>query len=219
MSQEQVFCCALFQGMKEKEAESILSCLSAVRRRYEKGNVIFSAGHCVRSLGLVQSGRVEIVRDDYWGNRQVLGTAGPGELFGEAYACIVGEPLMVSVLASETSEILFLEVRRILSVCSPACEYHSRLIRNLLDIMARKNLMLTRKIDHMGQRTIREKVMTYLSFEAERQKKTSFLIPYNRQQLADYLAVDRSALSAELSRMQKDGMIQYDKNRFTIKQI
>ena len=106
MSQEQVFCCALFQGMKEKEAESILSCLSAVRRRYEKGNVIFSAGHCIRSLGLVQSGRVEIVRDDYWGNRQVLGTAGPGELFGEAYACIGGEPLMVSVLASEMSEIL-----------------------------------------------------------------------------------------------------------------
>ncbi len=219
MSQKQIFCCPLFQGMKAEEAESILSCLSAVRRRYEKGNVIFSAGHCIRSLGLVQSGRAEIVRDDYWGNRQVLGTAGPGELFGEAYACIGGEPLMVSVLASETSEILFLEVRRILSVCSPACEYHSRLIRNLLDIMARKNLMLTRKIDHMGQRTIREKVMTYLSFEAERQKKASFLIPYNRQQLADYLAVDRSALSAELSRMQKDGMIQYDKNRFTIMQI
>ena len=183
---------------------------------YEKGSVILSSGSPVRSLGLVVSGRAEIVRDDYWGNRQVIGTVGPGELFGEAYACIQGEPLMVSVLASERCEILFLEIQRVFTVCSPACGYHSRLIRNLLTIMARKNLMLTRKIDHMSQRTIREKVMAYLSCEAERWGNEAFEIPFNRQQLADYLAVDRSALSAELSRMQKDGLIEYEKNRFRI---
>lgn len=123
---------------------------------------------------------------------------------------------MVSVLASERCEILFLEIQRVFTVCSPACGYHSRLIRNLLTIMARKNLMLTRKIDHMSQRTIREKVMAYLSCEAERWGNEAFEIPFNRQQLADYLAVDRSALSAELSRMQKDGLIEYGKNRFRI---
>ena len=207
---------ALFSGMEPKDVESVLSCLSARKRIYEKGSVILSSGSQVRSLGLVVSGRAEIVRDDYWGNRQVIGTVGPGELFGEAYACIQGEPLMVSVLASERCEILFLEIQRVFTVCSPACGYHSRLIRNLLTIMARKNLMLTRKIDHMSQRTIREKVMAYLSCEAERWGNEAFEIPFNRQQLADYLAVDRSALSAELSKMQKDGLIEYEKNRFRI---
>ena len=107
-------------------------------------------------------------------------------------------------------------VRKILYVCPPACSHHNRLIHNLLYIMAKKNLMLTRKIDHMGQRSIREKVMAYLSFESERQKKQTFTIPYNRQQFADYLAVDRSALSAELSRMKKDGLIRFEKNCFQL---
>ena len=206
----------LFQGISKAERASILGCLSAIEKRYEKGDSVLHAGKEIRAIGLVASGSVEIVRDDFWGNRQVLGTAGPGELFGESYACISGEPLMVAVQASERTTVLFLDVGRILTTCSPACAYHSRLIHNLLYVMAKNNMMLTRKIDHMGQRTIREKVMAYLSFEAERQKKQSFQIPFNRQQLADYLAVDRSALSAELSRMQKEGMLQYEKNQFTL---
>ena len=123
---------------------------------------------------------------------------------------------MVMASAAEKTQVLFLNVNRILVTCSPACEFHSRLVRNLLTIMAGKNLMLTRKIDHMGQRTTREKVMAYLSFQADRQNSGSFLIPFDRQELADYLAVDRSALSAELSRMKKEGMITYKKNFFTI---
>lgn len=139
-----------------------------------------------------------------------------GELFGEAYACMPGESLMVNVEAAEKCRILFLDIGKILNVCTPACSHHNRLIHNLLYIMAKKNLMLTRKIDHMGQRSIREKVMAYLSFESEKQKKKTFGIPFNRQQLADYLAVDRSALSAELSRMKKDGLIEFEKNIFTL---
>ena len=186
----------LFAGIHPEEKESILKCLSAVEKKYEKGDIIFLAGTEIRSMGFILSGRVEISRDDFWGNRQVLGHGETGELFGEAYACMPGEVLMVNVVAAEKSRILFLDLGRILNVCTPACSHHNRLIHNLLYIMAKKNLMLTRKIDHMGQRSIG--------------------IPFNRQQLADYLAVDRSALSAELSRMKKDGLIEFEKNIFTL---
>lgn len=206
----------LFRGLTEKEQDHILKCLSAVERRYRKGDTVLHAGTVTTAMGLVTEGAVEIIRDDIWGNRQVLGAAGPGDLFGESYACSMGEPLTVTVTASENSSVLFLETGKILTTCSPACEFHSRLIRNLLYILARKNLTLTRKIDHMSRRTIREKVMAYLSFQAEIKNTRTFTIPFNRQQLADYLAVDRSALSAELSRMQRDGVITYEKNKFTI---
>lgn len=205
----------LFKDLTAKEQDHVLKCLSAVEKQYGKGEVVFSAGTVTGAMGLVTEGTVEIVRDDYWGNRQVLGTVGPGELFAESYACSL-EPMTVTAQASEASRVLFLEVQKILTTCSPACEFHSRLIHNLLNVLAEKNLKLTRKIDHMSQRSIREKVMSYLSYQAERQNSDTFAIPFNRQQLADYLAVDRSALSAELSRMKQDGILQYEKNRFTV---
>ena len=207
---------AIFQNITEEDAESVLKCLSAVKKQYKKGETIFHAGEKARAMGLVVSGAVEIVRDDYWGNRQILGKARPGELFGESYACMPDEIFMISAIASEDTEVLFMEVGKLLTTCSSACEFHSRLIHNLLYILAGKNLMLTRKIDHMGKRSIREKVMAYLSFQAEMHRSNTFEIPFNRQQFADYLAIDRSALSAELSRMQKDGIIEYEKSRFMI---
>lgn len=207
---------ALFRGITNDEVRGMLKCLTSVEKNYKKGEIVFHAGEDARAMGLVLSGCVEIVRDDYWGNRQVIGTAEPGELFGESYACMPEEQFMISAEAREDSQVLFMEVGRILTTCSPACEFHSKLIHNLLYILAEKNLSLTRKIDHMGKRSIREKVMAYLSFQAERQKSGEFTIPFNRQQFADYLAVDRSALSAELSRMQKDGMIEFEKNHFKI---
>lgn len=206
----------LFEGITKEEAEGMLKCLMAVEKQYQKGEILFHAGEKARVMGFVLEGSVDIVRDDYWGNRQVIGTAVPGDLFGESYACMPEEMFMVSVEAREDCRVLFLEVNKILTVCSSACEFHSRLIHNLLYILARKNLMLTRKIDHMGKRSIREKVMSYLSYQAESKNSSEFVIPFNRQQFADYLAVDRSALSAELSRMQKDGIIEYEKNYFKI---
>lgn len=216
MKMENISSSALFRGISQADAESVLKCLSAVERTYKKGDIIFHAGDRASAMGLVVSGRVEIVRDDFWGNRQIMGSAGAGELFGESYACMPNAVFMVTAQAAEDCELLFLEVGKILTTCSPACEFHSRLIHNLLYIMSEKNLQLTRKIDHMGKRNIREKVMAYLSFQAEQKCSDSFQIPFNRQQLADYLAVDRSALSAELSRMQKDGILRYEKNYFTI---
>lgn len=207
---------ALFHGIDRSNIGGMLQCLSAVERQYKKGEIVFHAGEEAKVMGLVLSGCVEIVRDDYWGNRQVIGTAKAGDLFGESYACMPGERFMVSAEAREDSAVLFMEVNRILTVCSSACEFHSRLIHNLLYVLAERNLSLTRKIDHMSQRSIREKVMSYLSFQAESHNSGAFEIPFNRQQLADYLAVDRSALSAELSRMQKDGIIEFEKNYFHI---
>ncbi len=206
----------LFRGISSADAESVLKCLSAVRKAYKKGESIFHAGEPSRTMGFVLSGAVEIFRDDYWGNRQIIGAAGAGDLFGESYACMPGTIFMITVQAVEDAEVLFFDVNRILTTCSPACEFHSRLIHNLLYILAEKNLMLTRKIDHMGQRSIREKVMAYLSFQMESNRSGTFEIPFNRQQFADYLAVDRSALSAELSRMKRDGLIDYEKNHFRI---
>lgn len=126
----------LFAGIHPEEKESILKCLSAVEKKYEKGDIIFLAGTEIRSMGFILSGRVEISRDDFWGNRQVLGHGETGELFGEAYACMPGEVLMVNVVAAEKSRILFLDLGRILNVCTPACSHHNRLIHNLLYIMA-----------------------------------------------------------------------------------
>ena len=206
----------LFKDVPPEEINVMLQCLGTEERDYDKGETIFHAGDVIHNIGLVLTGRVQIENDDVWGNKSVMESVGPGFAFAESYACLPGEPLMVSAIAAEPSHILFLDTGRVLTTCPSACTHHNRLIHNLLYIMAKKNLMLTRKIDHMGQRSIREKVMAYLSFESERQKKQTFTIPYNRQQLADYLAVDRSALSAELSRMKKDGLIRFEKNCFQL---
>ena len=206
----------LFKDVPPEEINVMLQCLGTEERDYDKGETIFHAGDVIHNIGLVLTGRVQIENDDVWGNKSVMESVGPGFAFAESYACLPGEPLMVSAIAAEPSHILFLDTGRVLTTCPSACTHHNRLIHNLLYIMAKKNLMLTRKIDHMGQRSIREKVMAYLSFESEKQKKKTFGIPFNRQQLADYLAVDRSALSAELSRMKKDGLIEFEKNLFTL---
>ncbi len=206
----------LFSGIQEEEIKSMLSCLGAVQKNYQKNEYVFHAGEPIESLGLVLSGSVHILIEDVWGNRRILQTAGAGEVFGESYACLPHQPVLVSVEAVENAEILFLNVSRVLMICPSSCPFHHRLVRNLLSILARKNVLLANKMDHVTRHTTREKIMAYLSSEAKRQKSRSFNIPYNRQQMADYLAVERSALSAELSKLQKEGLIAFSKNRFTV---
>lgn len=207
---------SLFQGFTEDEVQGMLSCLSARTASYKKGEFIFYMGDLISSVGMVLHGSVQVIREDVWGNCQILAKMGEGQLFGESYACSGKEPLMVSVVALQESKILFMDVRKMLTVCSSACQFHSRLIQNLLSVMAGRNLILTAKIDHISQKTIREKVMSYLSWQSKKLGSPSVEIPFNRQQLADYLAVDRSALSAELSKMRKEGLIEYERNYFTL---
>lgn len=206
----------LFEGFAEHEIKSVLKCLNAVEKSFDKDAYILRAGEYASVLGVILSGAVQVISEDYWGERQIMGIFTQGQLFGESYACMEKTPLMVSAVAAEKSQILFIDAFRVFKTCSSACEFHRRLIVNLVSILAGKNVVLTRKIEHISKKTIRGKVLAYLSDEAARQGGSSVEVPFNRQQLADYLSVDRSALSAELSRMQKEGLISYKKNQFIL---
>ena len=207
----------LFRGTTPDEIASMLSCLGASERRYARDETIYSAGQTVESMGLILSGSVYIQSDDIWGNTSILDRAMPGQVFAETYACVPGEKLMVSVIAAEDVQVLFLNVSKILTMCSNACAHHGRIIRNLLMISAVKNLHLSRRIFHTSSKTIRGRLMSYLSYQAVEQGKREFDIPFNRQQLADYLSVDRSAMSNELSKMQTDDLLTTTRNHFVLR--
>lgn len=206
----------LFSDVAPEDIESMLICLGTEQKYFEKGAVIYHAGDLVSSMGLVLSGRVHIENDDLWGNKSVLDSIEPGRVFAETYACVPTEPLMVNVVAAEPSDILFLNVGRILKTCPTACPHHSRLIRNLLTLTAQKNLNLSRRIFHTASKSIRGRLLSYLSFQAVLHESREFTIPFNRQQLADYLSVDRSALSNELGKMQREGLIKTERNHFIL---
>lgn len=206
----------LFHGTTPQEIESMLSCLHAEQRGYQKSDVIYHAGNRVTSLGMVLSGSVSVESDDFWGNKSILDRVGPGQVFAETYACVPGEAMMVSVVASEPTTVLFLDTGRLVQVCSNACEYHGKLIRNLLFISAQKNLNLSRRIFYTSSKSIRGRIVSYLSDQVIRRGNREFTIPFNRQQLADYLSVDRSALSNELSKMNREGLIRVDRNHFLL---
>ena len=207
----------LFSGISEEELTAMLSCLRAEKKDFPKEAFILRAGDTADAIGLVLSGTVLIVQEDIWGNRNILSKAGPGQTFAAAYACAPGSRLNVSVIAETPVTALFLNVKRVLNVCPSACSHHSRIIRNLLGELAEKNLRFNEKLTHMGQRTTRSKIMSYLSAEAQRLGTYEFDIPFSRQQLADYLAVERSGLSLELGKMKKDGLLDYNKNHFVLR--
>ena len=162
------------------------------------------------------SGEIHLVKEDFWGNRSLVSRVGPGGLVGEVYACLPYQRLTVGVQAAADSCMLFLQAERIFSPCQSACGFHQRLIRNLAAVLAGKNRMLMEKMEHLTQRTTREKLLSYLSAESQRQGRANFTIPFNRQQLADYLSVERSALSAELGRLRDEGVLTFHKSEFTL---
>jgi CRP/FNR family transcriptional regulator, dissimilatory nitrate respiration regulator len=206
----------LFQNIAETDLKPLLSCLSARTVRHAKGQVIWAAGDHVDCFGMVLSGLVQVVQDDFYGNRSILAQIGPGHLFGESYAFAEIEALPVSVLAAAECELIFIDYRRLAFPCAMACEYHGQLIKNLLHIVARKNIALTQKIEMTAKRTTREKLLAYLSLEAQKAGGRRFCIPFNRQELADYLAVDRSAMSAELSKLRREHILDCQKNQFEL---
>jgi CRP-like cAMP-binding protein len=164
----------------------------------------------------VVKGRLHIVNEDYWGNRSLLTEALPGDVFAEAAVCAGSVALPVSVVAAEGTDVLQLDYRRIITTCTSACAFHTSLVENMLKILAQKNLALVEKIEHITKRTTQKKLLSYLSEVAKHTGKGEFDIPYNRQELADYLAVERSALSAELSKMQDMGLLRFQKNHFVL---
>lgn len=208
---------SLFSGVLEDELTAMLSCLNAEERDFPKEDFILRAGDTVESIGLVLSGSALVIQEDIWGNRNILSKAGPGQTFAAAFACASGAALNVSVVAETPVTALFLNVKRILTMCPSACAHHSRIIRNLLGELAEKNLRFSEKLTHMGQRTTRSKLMSYLSAEAQRRGAVEFDIPFSRQQLADFLGVERSGLSLELGKMKQDGLLDFHKSHFVLK--
>lgn len=207
----------LFRGITKDEIESILLCFDAKTKDFRKDNVIYHAGDLIESIGFVLTGSVNIENDDLWGNRSILDHIESGQIFAETYALIPGEPLMINVVAAQTCQILFLNTSKFVQTCSRACPFHNKLIRNLLTISARKNLNLSRRIFHTSSKSIRGRLISYLSQQVKQQGSCQFTIPFNRQQLADYLSVDRSAMSNELSKMQREGLLSVKKNAFSLK--
>lgn len=206
--------CPLFAGICLQELGQMLSCLGGKITGIAKGNPVFLEGDPAEFMGVVLSGKVQIVRTDYYGNRSVLTVVSPGGLFGEAFACAGVETLPVSAMALQTCTVLLLDCKRVLTGCSNACPFHSRLVQNLLQGIAQKNLILTQKIRCMSQKTTQEKLMEFLLEQAKQQGSAEFVIPYDRQALADYLGVERSAMSAELSKLKKAGWIDCSGSRF-----
>ncbi|HBF14706.1 MAG TPA: Crp/Fnr family transcriptional regulator [Clostridiales bacterium] len=207
----------LFAGISEDELTAMLSCLDTRTADFPKDSFLLRVGDTVASIGLVLSGTVLIIQEDIWGNRNILSKAGAGQTFAAAYACSHGSVLNASVVAETPVTALFLNVKRVLNVCPSACAYHSVLVRNLLGELADKNLRFNEKLTHMGQRSTRAKLMSYLSAVAQRLGKYEFDIPFSRQQLADYLAVERSGLSLELGKMKRDGLLDFHKSHFVLK--
>ena len=194
----------------------MLACLKAEKKDFPKEAFVLRAGDTAELIGLILSGSVLVIQEDIWGNRNILSKAWPGQTFAAAFACAPGARLNMSVVAETPVSILFLNVKRILQVCPSACAHHSRIIRNLLGELAGKNLRFGEKLTHMGQRTTRAKLLSYFSAEAQRHGAYEFDIPFSRQQLADYLGVERSGLSLELGKMRSEGLLAFRKNHFVL---
>ena len=206
---------ALFQGCSEDDILNMSKHLNFRKDNYKKEDVILGAGSIVTDIGLVLSGSVRIEHTDLWGNKSILGITPAGGVFAESYACIPNEPMMVDAVANEDCHILFINVPRLFTPC-PVCGSQNKLIQNLVMISAGKNLQLSRRSLHTSPKTIRGRLFSYFSQQVSTQGSNKITIPFDRQQLADYLNLDRSALSKELGKMRNDGLIEFNKNSFVI---
>ncbi len=206
----------LFSGIDVESLNSLLGCLNAKETFIQKGDPVFLEGDPAGFIGFVLEGSVQIVRDDFYGNRSVLTVAQKGEIFAETFACANVDVMPLSGIAVQNSQVLWLECRKMLTVCSNACGFHNMLVKNLLEEVARKNLQLSRKVQFMSQKTTKEKLLAFLLDQAKIRNANAFTIPFDRQGLADYLGVERSAMSAEISKLRKEGVLDSKGSWFVI---
>lgn len=206
----------LFSGVAEDEIKAMLDCLSAELRTYQKGSYVLHQGEYLHHITVLVAGSLLIQKDDFWGNRSIVNKINVGEMFGEAYVAPGSEALLNDVIATEDSTIIFFDVHKILTTCSSACRFHAMVIQNLFYAISVKNRSLVQKLGHMSKRTTREKLLSYLSEQAKKQGTSSFEVPFNRQQLADFLSVDRSAMSNELCKLRDEGLLSFERNRFQL---
>lgn len=208
--------CSFFHGLSDDEILRLLHCTGATTEERTKQEYILHAGGRTDAVGLLVSGAALIIQEDLWGNRNVMAKLAPGESFAEPFAVIPDSILNVSVVAAEPCSIIKIKITRMLTMCSSACIYHNRLIRNLVTVFAQKTLAFNDKITHMSKRKTRDKLLSYLSAESLRHGSLSFDIPFDRQQLADFLCVERAAMSAELSELQREGLLKTNRSHFEL---
>ncbi len=208
--------CPLFEDIEEQDIIRMLACLGAKVDVFDKKYTIFAEGSPAEYIGIVLSGSAQIIQVDYYGNRSILSEVERGEVFAEAFACAGIRALPVSVVADEMCEIMLIDCSHIMHTCSNNCGFHQTLIFNLMKDLANKTVMFHQKIEITSKRTTREKLMLYLSIRARKTGSNSFDIPFDRQALADYLEVDRSGLSAEISKLRAEGIIECRKNHFKL---
>ncbi len=206
----------MFAGVKDDEIKSLISCLGARVFTYKKGEYVLRQGEHLSDIIVLVEGKLHIQKDDYWGNRSILSQVAVGEMFGEAYVAPESGVLLNDVVAVEDSTVIFFDVKRVITTCSSACRFHTLVLQNMFFAISEKNKKLVQKLGHMSKRSTREKLISYLSEEAKRQNSASFVIPFNRQQLADFLSVDRSAMSNELCKMRDEGLLKFDKSAFKL---
>lgn len=208
--------CPLFAGIEDEELFRMLKCRGAVVESFDKKYTIFAEGSHARHVGIMLSGSAQLVGNDFYGNRSIIASVEAPEVFGEAFACADVKSLPISVIATEPCEVMFIECARILHTCSNNCSFHGQLIFNLMKDLATKNLAFHQKIDITSKRSTRDKLMTYLMHQAKKAGGSSFDIPFNRQELADYLEVERSGLSVEISKLIREGVIESNKKHFKL---
>lgn len=213
---EELRSCPLFTGISEEELPAMLTCLGAAVVPFRKGDLIVGAGAPAKYLGVILSGAAQMTRTDLFGNKSIIAKLGPSELFVESFACAGVSSIPLDVTAVEDTRVMVVDCLRIIHVCENTCPFHRQVIYNLMRIMARKNIAFHERIEITSKRTTRAKLMTYLMFQSREQHSDSFEIPYNRQELADYLEVERSGLSVEISKLCREGVIQAEKKRFRI---
>lgn len=209
---------ALFRGLTTEEIAEVLAVVQGRTKRAEKGTFVICHGEIQPWMGIVLHGAMHIIQEDVWGNRHILTDIRPGDLFGETFAAMEARPSTVDALAAKETEYVQIYMENMVKGTEHS-EPCRRVLRNFFHILAQKNLLLTEKLQYLSQRSIRHKLIAYLAQEGRKQQRAVIQIPYNRQQLADYLSVDRSALSATLSAMQKEGILDFYKNEFKLKQI
>ena len=206
----------LFRGIPAEEVDAMLPCLGASRRAYRRGERVMRAGQVATRVGVLLEGRLHVEMPDAWGNVSVLESVGPGEPFAVAYACGKEGVLDVDVVADADSTVATLDAARVLHPCERQCACHGALVRNLLVSMANKNIAMNRRAMAMAPKTVRGKILAYLSVQQTVAGTPEFAIPFTQEKLASYLGVDRSTLSAELSALRKEGVIDYKGRTFRL---
>ncbi|MBE6693175.1 MAG: Crp/Fnr family transcriptional regulator [Ruminococcaceae bacterium] len=208
--------CPLFDKIDDESLVRMLTCLGGRVVSFDKKYTVFAEGARAKYIGILLSGSVQIIQVDYYGNRNILSVIRAGEVFAEAFACAEVDSLPVTVIADEPSEVMLIDSSHILHTCSNNCGFHQQLIYNLMKDLASKTIMFHQRIEITSKRTTREKLLSYLNMQSKSAGSREFVIPFDRQELADYLEVDRSGLSVEIGKLRREGIIENKKNHFVI---